>query len=96
MSSSGGQALHVGTTNRNAAEDSSVSVAAVERVSHPKFVLETYAYDFLVIKLSGWVSFGRRYFLNRQFPARLMSVMDSILGWQRNSAIGLFRCSYCR
>lgn len=56
MNSSGGQLLHVGTTTRNALNDGSVSVTAIERVSHPDFVRDTFAYDFVVLKLSGWVS----------------------------------------
>lgn len=54
-SSGGSGALHVGTTARDALDDGSTAATVVKRVSHPDFDRGTYAYDFVVLKLSGWV-----------------------------------------
>lgn len=54
--SSGDDILHVGTTRRDASDDGSVGVTAIERIVHPNFDRATFAYDFVLLRLSGWVS----------------------------------------
>lgn len=53
--SSGGDVAHVGTTARDAEDDGSIATTISRRVEHPDFDGSTYAYDFVVLKLSGWV-----------------------------------------
>lgn len=55
LSSSGNNVIHVGTTKRDSIDDGSIWTAVSERVNHPDFNSETFASDFVVLKLSAWV-----------------------------------------
>lgn len=54
--SSGGDVAHVGSTKRDAVDDDSIATTVVQTVEHPDFEQATFSYDFVVLKLNGWVS----------------------------------------
>jgi hypothetical protein len=48
--------MQVGAETRNSIDDGSVYAAVIDQEPHPDFNTETLEFDFLVVKLGGWVS----------------------------------------
>jgi hypothetical protein len=48
--------MQVGAVTRNSRDDGSVYAAVIDQEVHPDYNMDTEEFDFLVVKLGGWVS----------------------------------------
>jgi hypothetical protein len=51
-----GGVVQVGAQTRGSTDDGSVYTAVVEQVPHPDYKRNTQEFDFMILKLGGWVS----------------------------------------
>jgi hypothetical protein len=51
-----GGVVQVGAQTRGSTDDGSVYTAVVEQVPHPDYNRYTQEFDFMILKLGGWVS----------------------------------------